>query len=537
MRTFVQKLGKTLMGPLSIIVASGLLLGIVSILTNVNIVGESFANAQGVQAVVGAISALVGMMFSLLPILFAISVATGMAKEDKEVSAFAVVICFVLFHVMIGYLLKMNGITADNTTVEYLQAHGMDVQEAYSTNSIYDTQLGIFTYRMGIFGGIITGLWTAFIHNRFHKQKLPIAFSFFSGNRFVPVMIIATVPFLGIVSYFLWPLFSTLINGVGTIIGGSGAIGMFIYGFSERLLIPTDLHHVLNQLIRFTPIGGSAVVDGQMVTGALSIFQAELASKHMDLEVFRAATKFLSQGTAPFMIFGLPGACLAMYKTSYQKERPKVKGMLVAAALTSFATGITEPIEFSFIFISPVLWIFHAAMAGMSFMLMSLLHVGVGNAAYGFVDLFTFGILQGTWTRWYFCVLLGIVYFFAYYFVFKYVIEKKNLKTPGRDLELDNTGYEEKNAIGSKEASEIASKTELGGQILEAIGGKENVREIDNCISRLRLILEDAEKVDEKSLKKTGAMGVIKINKNNVQIVYGAKVEEAAQALKSAVGK
>lgn len=222
------------------------------------------------------------------------------------------------------------------------------------------------------------------------------------------------------------------------------------------------------------------------------------------------------------MMFGLPGSCYAMYKTAYAKEQLKVKGMLLASALTSFATGITEPIEFAFIFISPILWVFHAFMAGMSFLIMSLLQVGVGNAGGGFVDLFIFGILQGTYTKWYFCVILGIVYFFAYFFVFKYVIEKMNLKTPGRDVE------DASDDVVQVEASE------LGTTILKAIGGKENIREIDNCISRLRLILNDTSVVDEAALKTTGSLGIIRINENNIQVVYGPKVEEATHALKQA---
>ena len=524
MRTFIQKLGKSMMGPLSVIVAAGLLLGLVTILTNANLVGEAFATATGVQAIVGAVSALVGKVFGLLPILFAISVATGMVKEDKEVAAFSVVICFVLFHVMLNYILSLNGITSENTSIDYLIAHGSTTLEAYQINSAYDTQLGIFTYRMNIFGGIITGLWTALIHNKFHTQKLPVAFSFFSGNRFVPIMIIVTVPFLGIVSYYIWPLFSKLVDGLGSLISQSGLFGTFFYGFAERLLIPTGLHHVLNQLIRFTPVGGTAMVDGQFVSGALNIFQAELASKSMDMDIFHQATRFLTQGTHPFMMFGLPGACLAMYKTAYKEEQPKVKGMLLASALTSFATGITEPIEFSFIFISPVLWVFHAVMAGLSFLIMSLLQVGVGNAGGGFVDLFVFGILQGTYTKWYLCVLLGLIYFAVYYFVFKYVIEKKNLKTPGRDVDEIS------------EDVKLVESSELGETILKAIGGKENIKEIDNCISRLRLVLNDTSVVDESMLKTTGALGIIRINDSNIQVVYGPKVEEATHALKTVVG-
>lgn len=526
MRTHIQKLGKTLMGPLSIIVASGLLLGIVSILQNPAIVGEGLANASGIQTFIGGVQAIVSTMFGLLPILFAISVATGMAKEDKEIAGFSVVIGFILFHIVINYLLQINDITAENTSVEFLTGKGLSDVRAVEVATRYEVMLGIFTYRMGVFGGILVGLWTAFIHNRYHTKQLPVAFSFFSGNRFVPIVIILTIPFISIASYFVWPFFNTAINGLGSLIGKSGAFGSFIYGFSERLLIPTGLHHVLNQLIRFTPIGGTATVDGETVSGALSIFNAEMASPHMNLDILRQSTRFLTQGYHPFMLFGLPGACYAMYKTSYLEQRPKVKGMLFAAALTSFVTGITEPIEFAFIFISPVLWLFHAFMAGLSFLLMTLMNVAVGNAGGGMIDLTIFGILQGTYTRWYLCVIVGLVYTVVYYFVFKYVIERFDVKTPGRTAAEDD---EEDTAVVTNDA--------LGANILNAIGGKDNVEEIDNCISRLRLILKDTSIVNKKMLGATGSMGVVMIDKNNIQVVYGPNVERAAQALKKEMKK
>jgi PTS system, glucose-like IIB component len=526
MRTQIQKIGKTLMGPLSIIVASGLLLGIASILQNPRIVGEVVSNASFIQNFIGGIQAIVSTMFGLLPILFAISVATGMAKEDKEISGFSVVIAFVIFHVVINYLLKLGNITGDTTSVEYLMKQGKTQLEAFQISSAYDKVLGIFTYRMGIFGGILVGLWTAFIHNKYHTKQLPTIFSFFSGNRFVPIMIIATVPFVSIISYFIWPYFSIVINSLGSVISGTGAFGTFIYGFTERLLIPTGLHHILNQLIRFTPIGGTAVVDGETLTGALTIFNAELASKQPNLDILRQSTRFLTQGTHPFMVFGLPGACYAMYKTAHPGQRNKVKGMLLAAALTSFATGITEPIEFAFIFISPILWVFHAFMAGMSFMLMTLMKAAVGNAGGGMIDLTIFGILQGTYTKWYLDVLLGIVYFVIYYFVFKYVILKFDVKTPGRDLEADL----EENSDNLK-----LDTYGLGSKILKALGGIENIVEIDNCISRLRLVLKDTSLVNESLLRETGSMGIVRIDKSNIQVVYGSKVEKAAQALKKEV--
>ncbi|SDF68638.1 PTS system, D-glucosamine-specific IIC component [Fontibacillus panacisegetis] len=529
MRTSIQKLGKTLMGPLSIIVASGLLLGIVSILQNPSIIGETISSAAAIQNFVGGVRAIVGTMFGLLPILFAISVATGMAKKDKEIAGFAVVIAFIIFHVVIGYLLNLNNITADTTSVDYLVEHGKTQIQASEIANAYEQILGVFTYRMGIFGGILVGLWTAFIHNRYHTKQLPTAFSFFSGNRFVPIVIIVTIPFISIIAYFVWPYFNIAVNSLGSLIGKAGALGTFLYGFSERMLIPTGLHHVLNQLIRFTPIGGTAVVDGETVSGALTIFNSVLASPNPDIQTLRESTRFLTQGNHPFMLFGLPAACYAMYKTAFLENRPKIKGMLFAAAATSFVTGITEPIEFAFIFISPILWLFHAFMSGLSYLLMTLMNVAVGNAGGGMIDLTIFGILQGTYTRWYLVVLVGLAYAVIYYFVFKFVILKFNVKTPGRNT--DSELIEEQVTAGSDE-------DDLGTTILKALGGKENVVEIDNCISRLRLVLNDTSLVDESLLKTTGSMGMVKIDKSNIQVVYGPKkVEQAAHSLKREVEK
>ncbi len=522
MRTFIQKFGKSMMAPLSIIVAAGLLLGLASTLQNQLIFGDSLQNLAFINNLVGLVNALAGALFGLLPVLFAISVAIGMVREDKEIAAFSAVIGFILFHTAIKFYLSLKGLDAATTSVDYLVSAGMSNVEAVKENSAYDTVLGIFTYRMGVFGGIITGLWTAFIHNRFHRTQLPTAFSFFSGTRFVPIMMTVTVPFLALVMFFIWPLFSMLINAFGDLILGAGAFGTFIYGFLERLLIPTGLHHILNQLIRFTPIGGTAMIDGQQVSGALTIFNTLLMQENPDLDLMRQATRFLTQGTHPFMVFGLPAACFAMYRTAFLENRPKVKGMLLAAALTSFATGITEPIEFAFIFISPVLWIFHAFMAGLSFLINTLLGVMIGNAGGGLIDLMLFGVLRGLETKWYLNVIVGIIYAIVYYNVFKFVIIKMNLKTPGRDAETD--------------LEEAVSETvsDLGNAIMDALGGKENILEIDNCISRLRLVLKDTGLADEKKLKATGSLGVIKINEENLQVVYGTKVEKAAAELKKA---
>lgn len=522
MRTFIQKLGKSLMGPLSIIVAAGLLLGLASTLQNPNVFGNALANVGFVNDFISLVNSLAGGLFGLLPILFCMSVAQGMSKEDKEVATFSSVIGFILFHTTIRFFLQANGITAETTSIDYLTSQGMSLLEATQENAAYDTVMGIFTYRMSIFGGIVVGLWSAMIHNRFHETQLPTAFSFFSGKRFVPIMIVVTIPFLAIIMYFIWPIFNMVINGFGNLLAAAGAFGTFIYGFLERLLIPTGLHHILNQLIRFTPIGGTAMIDGEQISGALNIFNQLLMSSNPDMDVMRQATRFLTQGTHPFMVFGLPAACYAMYKTAYPKNKAKVKGMLLAAGLTSFFTGITEPIEFAFFFISPFLWLFHAFMAGMSFLINTLLGVCIGNAGGGLVDLVLFGVLRGPETKWILNVAIGFIYAVIYFLVFRWAIVKFNIKTPGREDETDEINY----------TDEI---TELGSAIMAAIGGKDNIVEIDNCISRLRLILKDTSVVNETALKATGSLGLIRINETACQIVYGAKVEKAAAELKRAV--
>lgn len=524
MKTFIQKLGKSLMGPLSIIVAAGLLLGLASTLLNPNVFGNALANVGFVNDFVSLINALAGGLFGLLPILFCMSVAQGMSREDKEVATFASIIGFILFHTTIRSFLGLKGVNAETTSIEYLMGQGMSALEATQKNAAYDTVMGIFTYRMSIFGGIIVGLWTGMIHNRFHETQLPTAFSFFSGKRFVPIMMVVTIPFLAIVMFFVWPLFNMVINGFGALLASAGAFGTFIYGFLERLLIPTGLHHILNQLIRFTPIGGSAMIDGQQVSGALNIFNTLLMQAEPDMDVMRQATRFLTQGTHPFMVFGLPAACYAMYKTALPKNKQKVKGILLAAGLTSLFTGITEPIEFSFFFISPLLWLFHAFMAGMSFLINSLLGVCIGNAGGGLIDLMLFGVLRGPQTKWLLNVVIGLIYAMIYFFVFKWAIVKFNIKTPGREDETD-------------EVVDTDEVTELGNGIMDALGGKENILEIDNCISRLRLVLKDTSIVNDALLKRTGSLGIIKINENNIQVVYGTKVEKAAAELKRAVKK
>jgi len=525
-KDFWQRLGKALMTPISLIAAAGIFLGLGSVLQNPAIIGETFVNFTVIQHLIGIVRALAGGIFGNLPLLFAVSVGFGLAKQEKTTAAFSSVIGFLLFHITIQYLLEAAGVTPDTASVEALVETGMSQLEATQTASNYSTVLGIFTLRMNVFGGIIVGMLVSFLHNQFYDIELPTAISFFGGKRFVPIITTIIVPFLGLLMYFVWPYFGALIEGLGNLIAQAGLIGTFLFGFLERLLIPTGLHHILNQLVRFTPIGGVAEIGGDQVVGALNIFNTSLALDNPDLGLMSEATRFLAQGKIPFMVFGLPAAAFAMVKTAYKENKKEVNGLMSASGLASFTTGITEPIEFSFIFVSPILYIFHALMAGLSFMLMDAFNVVIGNVQGGVIDLFVFGVLQGVETNWFWAVIVGLIYAPVYYFVFKTVIEKRAILTPGREPKEDEMDIDEEASV---------SDDEIGPAIVSALGGKDNIRSIDNCFSRLRLELNDTDKVNEEALKETGAAGTNKIDETNYQVVYGLKVEGIANKVKGAI--
>ncbi|XZF74912.1 PTS transporter subunit EIIC [Bacillus sp. AL-1R] len=523
MKEFLQKLGKSLMMPISVIAAAGIFLGLSAVLQNPNIVGQSFVEMTTVQQVLGFIRTLIGTLFGNLPILFAISVAIGMAKDEKATAAFSTVIGFLLFHVTLSYMLGLDGITAATTNVDYLTKEvGMSTLEATKIFATYDTVLGIFSFRMSVFGGILVGLFVSMLHNRFYQIELPTAISFFGGRRFIPIITVVLVPFLALAMFFAWPFLNKGIVGIGEFITGAGAFGPFLFGFLERLLVPTGLHHILNQLTRFTPVGGVAMVDGQQVSGALNIFNAVLAQATPDIETMKEATRFLAQGKIPFMTFGLPAACLAMYRAAKPQHKKRVAALLSAAALASFTTGITEPIEFAFLFVSPILFVFHAFMAGLSFMLADLFNIGIGNVQGGVIDLTVFGILQGLKTNWWITVMIGTCYSFVYYFVFKWVINRFNVKTPGREDENEVEGSD----------IVINDETTIGDAIVSALGGKENIKEVENCFTRLRLVLYSVDRIDEAAIKATGAAGIVRINDTNLQVIYGPKVERIALEVK-----
>ncbi|WED23650.1 PTS transporter subunit EIIC [Vibrio sp. JC009] len=520
----LQDLGKALMMPISVIAAAGIFLGLAAALQNPNITGQGFNQLEIVQLVLGFIRKVSGSLFGNLPLFFAVAAAIGMAKDEKPTAAFAAIVGFIAMHVGVNYSLLAQGLTPATTSVDYLVSQGMDRTAAMMYAAEFGRTLGIFTYHMSVLGGVIAGLITAYLHNRFYTITLPTAINYFGGRRFVPIITVIVLPLVGVFLSFIWPTIGSAIASIGQFIGEAGSFGTFLFAFTERLLIPTGLHHILNETVRFTPIGGVATVDGESIVGALSIFNTWLADPaSMSLDTVREASRFLAQGKIPVMMFALPGAALAMYHCARPEHKTRVKALVLAGALASFTTGITEPLEFSFIFVSPVLYVFHAVMTGLSFALAQIFGVIIGNVQGGVIDFLVFGVLGGSQTSWWYELLLGACYFPLYYFVFRTVILKMNVKTPGREDESQTV------TVNVMPASEKAK------EIIEGLGGSENIQLVDNCFTRLRVKVLDMNKIKDDSLLATGATGVKRATDVDVQVIYGPQVESIANDVKQAL--
>ncbi len=501
----LQRVGRSFMLPIAILPVAGLLLGIGSSFTNhttletYNLTSLIYPGSL-IYTFLDIMSKAGSAVFDNLALLFAIGVSIGMAKKEKEVAALSSVVAFLIMHTTISALITAKG--------------GVEAMLENSTATV----LGITTLQMGVFGGIIVGLGVAALHNRFYKIKLPPVLAFFGGTRFVPIISALVYVGVGIIMFFLWPIVQSGIALLGNLVLASGYIGTWIYGIIERALIPFGLHHVFYIPFWQTSVGGTAVIDGITVQGAQNIYFAELASKAT--EVFSvSATRFMA-GKFPFMIFGLPGAALAMYKCAKPGKRKVAGGLLLSAALTSILTGITEPLEFTFLFVAPFMYVIHCILAGLSFMLMHILNVGVGMTfSGGLIDLFLFGILQGNAkTNWIYIVIVGIVYFFIYWGVFTFLIRKFNYVTPGREDDDVETKLYTRADVNKRK-----SDNEQSALIVKGLGGKENISDLDCCATRLRITVKDSSKVSDTLLKQSGASGVIHKG-NGVQVVYGPTV-------------
>ena len=509
----LQRVGRSFMLPIALLPVAGLLLGIGSSFTN-----ETMLAAYGLNSVIhpgtliytilDVMSQTGSAVFNNLALLFAMGVAIGMARKEKEVAALSGAVAYIIMNTAIQAMINAAG--------------GVEAMPANSTT----TMLGITTLQMGVFGGIVVGLGVAALHNKFYKIELPQVLAFFGGTRFVPIVSSIVYLVVGIAMFYIWPVVQNCIAALGALVLASGYAGTFIYGLLERALIPFGLHHVFYMPFWQTAVGGTAIIDGVTVTGAQNIFFAELASK--STTVFSvSATRFMA-GKFPFMMFGLPGAALAMYQCAKPEKKKVAGGLLLSAALTAFLTGITEPLEFTFIFVALPMYAVHCVLAGLSFMLMHILNVGVGMTfSGGLIDLVLFGVMQGNAkTHWIWVVVVGAVYFVLYYIIFRFMISKFDYKTPGRDDAEEVKLYTRADVNARSAASGStapAGDDPVSALIVEGLGGAANLSDVDCCATRLRCTVKDAALVRQDVLKASGASGVI-CKGNGVQVVYGPKV-------------
>ena len=493
--SLLQRIGQSFMLPIALLPIAGIFLGIGSSLTNTNMLAAY--HLKGLMGpgtapyiLFSLLNSAGSIIFDNLPILFAVGVAIGMARTEKATAALSGIVAFFVMHSTIGSLITYTG-----------RSH------SFLTGATTEI-VGITSLQMGVFGGIIVGLGVAALHNRFYKIELPRVFSFFGGTHFIPIISAITYVGIGILMFYIWPPIQILINDAGKLVLMSGYGGTFVYGLLERALIPFGLHHVFYMPFWQTAVGGRELVNGQLIEGAQNIFFAELASP--DTSHFSvAATRFMS-GKFPLMMFGLPGAALAMYTCARPENKKAVGSLLLSAAISSAVTGITEPLEFAFLFVAPPLYVIHCAFAGLSYMLMHMLNVGIGMTfSGGFLDFFLFGILQGnTKTSWLHVIPVGILYFIVYFTVFRVMILKFNYQTPGH--EKDN-------------AAPVNNADNKNQQILDGLGGLENISDLSCCATRLRVTLHRPSKLNKEKLLATGAAAVV-ANGDGVQVVYGPEV-------------
>ncbi len=514
----LQRVGRSFMLPIAILPVAGLLLGVGSSFTNATTIATYglegiLGDGTMLHALLSIMSKAGNVIFDNLPLIFAVGVAIGMAKAEKEVAALSAMIAFFVMHVSINAVLEINGqVLADGSIAP-------DVLDGTIA-----TVCGLKTLQMGVFGGIIVGLGVAALHNRFHKIVLPNALSFFGGSRFVPIISTVVYVFVGIAMYFVWPVVQNAIFALGGLVTGTGYLGTLIFGIVKRALIPFGLHHVFYLPFWQTAVGGTMMVDGQLIQGGQNIFFAQLASP--DVVHFSAdATRYFS-GEFIFMIFGLPGAALAMYRCAKPEKKKAAGGLLLSAGLTCMLTGITEPIEFSFLFVAPMLFVVQVILAGAAYMIAHMLDIAVGlTFSGGLLDLFIFGILQGNEkTSWMRIIPVGIIYFFLYYGIFTFLIKKFNLKTPGREDDDEETKLYTKADVNARRSGAAGQTDGSINELIEkGLGGKKNITDVDCCATRLRCSVKKPELVNEKLLKRSGASGVIKKGQG-VQIIYGPSV-------------
>ena len=489
----VQKIGKALMTPVAILPAAGLFLAF----GQPNVLNSKLMASSG------------DIIFGNLPLLFAVGAAIGLVGGDGVAGLAAIVAMLIMNTVM--------GIVTDAPT------------QIAAGSKAFATVMGVPTLQTGVFGGLIAGVIAAVCYNKFYKTELPSYLGFFAGKRLVPIMTAVVAFIVGLAMPYIWqPVQHALAAASNLANGNNTNLSTFIFGVIERSLIPFGLHHIFYSPFWYQ-FGEYTTAAGKVVTGDQAIWMAMLKDGVKNFSVpggYQDAGKFMT-GKFPFMMFGLPAAALAMYHEAKPGNKKVAGGLLFSAALTAFLTGITEPIEFAFLFVAPVLYGIHCIFAGLSFMLMNMLDVRIGMTfSGGAIDYTFFGVIPGLGgfqTKWPLVIVVGLVLAVIYYFGFRFFIRKFDLATPGREAEVEDTNNERNVNLGQRELAVL---------VLNALGGKENIISVDACITRLRLEVKDASKVDDAELKKLGAAGVLKVGQNGVQAIFGSKAQFIAQDMK-----
>jgi maltose/glucose PTS system EIICB component len=502
-----QRFGKSFMLPIAVLPAAGLLLGIGGAFSNpTTIEVYSFLDQKGLQAIFTVMSSAGNIVFANLGLIFAVGVAIGLARNDKGTAGLAAVLGYLVMNATINAILLVTGELAESNLAEVGQG----------------TILGIQALETGVFGGILLGLVTYWLHQRYNNVELPKFLGFFGGSRFIPIITAFMSIIVGVILFYVWPVIQSGIFSLGSLVEATGYVGTFLYGFILRLLGPFGLHHIFYIPFWTTSLGGSMVIDGTLMEGTQAIFFAQLAQP--DVEQFYIGTARFMAGRHITMMFGLLGACLAIYKCARPKNKKIVLGLMLSAGLTSFLTGITEPIEFSFLFVAPILYVIHALFDGLAFMLAHMFEITIGQTfSGGFIDFILFGVLQGVEkTNWIWVPMIGLFWFFLYYVTFRFAISKFHLKTPGRkDEEMEVQTFTPK---------------EQALAIINGLGGKANIKDVDNCATRLRVSVFNPEHVQKETLMKTGAKGVV-AKGSGIQVIYGPEVTTIKNNVDKTIGE
>lgn len=523
----MQRFAKAMFIPVLILPIAGLLIAIGNLFTNARLI-ELLPFLDN-PITMGFGSILSGSLVSILTnlgLIFCVGIAVGLANKKKAEAGFTALLGFLVFIYAMNNFLSFNEMLVDPAS---LQGTGQSMV------------LGVQVLDMGVFLGIILGVVVALVHNKFAEIEFDNAFQIYGGSRFVFIVLIPIVVIFAILMSYIWPVVQSGIDATGSFINQTGNFGLFLYGTLERLLIPTGLHHLVYTPFLYTSLGGVAEVGGEVFEGARNIYFAEIANPSGGL--LNQSVIWDARGISK--MFGLLGACLAMYHTAKPENKARAKAILIPAVFTSFVAGVTEPIEFSFMFIAPVLFVIHSVFSGFSMVVLNLLNVrAIGPN--GFIDFLLYNVPLGfERTRWPIFILVGIAFFIIYYLTFRFLITKFKFKTIGREDSVQDTKlYSKKDYQAAKSGQLVETVTgdreaETGSApvIVQALGGPENIDTITNCYTRLRLTLKDPALVDEQTLRTdTGASGVI-VKDQNVQVVYGLQVNSVRRSVEKYLGR